>query len=79
MTYSGIITRVERGRHGVTMFIDTEMGPRGVQVDRATWHEILQDSELEQGEALVGWTVEYDPAHGDLEICEPDDADDTDE
>ncbi len=81
MKYAGTITRVQRSRTGVTLIVETEMGLRGIELDRDEWAAIRADFEVSEDEAVVGWSVEYDPAHGDLEIIgpgddEPDDAED---
>lgn len=77
MKYDGSIIRVQHGRDGVTLIIDTPVGMRGVDIDNALWSEILVDFELKDEAAIVGWMVEYDPAHGDLEIIGPAETDET--
>lgn len=71
MTYEGTITRVQRGGGGVTLIVETIMGLRGIALDSATWQAIVTDFGIEQPADMVGWRVEYDPAHGDLEIAGP--------
>lgn len=71
MKYDGTITRVEHGRNGVTLIVDTVMGLRGIELDSATWQAIVADFHVTQPDELAGWRVEYDPAHGDLEIVGP--------
>jgi hypothetical protein len=73
MKYDGTITEVRRSRAGVTLIIETTMGLRGVEFERDLLDEILSDFALTQDADLIGWTVEYDPAHGDLDIITPDD------
>ncbi len=68
MKFSGTIAEVRRGRDGVTVIVDTEMGQRGVEFDRELLDQVLADFELRQPDDLIGWAVEYDPAHGDLDI-----------
>lgn len=71
MKYTGVITRVQRGRADVTLIVQTPIGLRGVALDRALWAQILADFAQPPDAALTGWTVEYDPEHGDLEIIAP--------
>lgn len=71
MKYEGTITRVQRARDGVTLIVETVMGLRGVELDPELWQEIMADFQLGQADDVVGWRVEYDPAHGDLEIIGP--------
>lgn len=71
MKYSGVITQVRRSKNSVTLVIDTAMGLRGVEMDRELWQTIMTDFKLGQADDVVGWEVEYDPAHGDLEIVGP--------
>ncbi len=73
MTYDGIITEVRRSRAGITLIIDTAMGPRGVEFERDLLDHILSDFDLTQADDLIGWSVVYDPTHGDLDIIAPDD------
>lgn len=73
MKFSGTIAEVRRGRDGVTVIVDTEMGLRGVEFDRELLDQVLADFELHHPDELIGWAVEYDPAHGDLDIIAPDD------
>lgn len=73
MKFNGTITRVQRSHDGVMVIIDTDYGPRGVELDRSLWVEILRDFDLSQNDQIVGWAVIYDPAHGDLEVIAPDD------
>lgn len=68
MKTKGIITQVRQGKGSVTLVIETEMGLRGVEMDRALWQEVMADFRLGNADEVVGWEVEYDPAHGDLEI-----------
>lgn len=71
MKYAGTIVRVQHSRADVTLIVKTNMGLRGIELDRDQWAEILRDFKLEKGEGLLGWAVEYDPAYGDLEITAP--------
>lgn len=71
MKYEGTITRVQRARGGVTLIVETVMGLRGVELDNALWQEIVTDFRIGQADDVIGWQVEYDPAHGDLEIIGP--------
>jgi hypothetical protein len=67
MKYAGRIIRVQHG----TLIIDTAMGLRGVELDKELWVQIRADFGLDAPADLIGWAVEYDPAHGDLEIAAP--------
>lgn len=71
MKYAGSIVRIQPSRAEVTLIVETSMGLRGIRLDRDLWAEILRDFKLEKGDDLVGWAVEYDPNHGDLEITSP--------
>lgn len=71
MKMTGTILRIQRSRSEVTLIIETPMGLRGVALDRALWTQILADFSQPADATLGGWTVEYDPAHGDLEIIAP--------
>lgn len=73
MKFHGTITEVRQGRDGITLIIDTEMGLRGVEFERDLFHQVLDDFELKHNDDLIGWPVEYDPGHGDLDIMIPDD------
>ncbi|MCD4684724.1 MAG: hypothetical protein K8S97_02160 [Anaerolineae bacterium] len=76
MKYLGTITQVRGGKSGMTLVIETDMGLRGVEMDRELWRAIMTDFKLGQADDVVGWEVAYDPAHGDLEIVGPSAADD---
>lgn len=71
MKYTGSIVRVQRSRAGVTLIIETPIGLRGVELDRDLWDQILADFSQPSGATLSGWSIEYDPEHGDLEIIPP--------
>ncbi len=71
MKYTGIIIQVKRGRADVTLIVQTPIGLRGVALDRTLWAQILADFAQPPDAALTGWTVEYDPEHGDLEVIAP--------
>ena len=71
MVVNGTISRVEQSRAGITLIIQTGMGLRGVEIDAELWADIARDFELAQPGDMVGWAVEYDSAHGDLEITGP--------
>jgi len=71
MVVNGTISRVEQGRAGITLIIQTGIGLRGVEIDAELWADIARDFELTQPGDMVGWAVEYDPAYGDLEITGP--------
>lgn len=77
MKYTGTIVQVRRARSDVTLIVKTEIGLRGVELDRDLWGQILADFKVEQDEAVIGWSVEYDPAHGDLVVTGPDTAADS--
>jgi hypothetical protein len=67
MKYAGRIIRVQHG----TLIVETALGLRGVELDPELWAEIQADFGLDDPAGLIGWAVEYDPAHGDLEITAP--------
>ena len=71
MKYAGSIVRVQHSRAEVMLIVETSMGLRGIELDRDLWARISRDFKLEKGDDLIGWAVEYDPAHGDLEITSP--------
>lgn len=71
MKYTGVITRIQRGRAEVTLIVQTPIGLRGVALDRALWGQILADFGQPPDARLTGWTVEYDPERGDLEVIAP--------
>mgnify|MGYP001392227681 CR=1 FL=1 len=71
MKFTGTILRVQRSRSAVTLIIETPMGLRGVELDRELWTQILTDFAQPADATLAGWKVEYDPAHGDLDIIAP--------
>ncbi len=71
MKFTGTILRVQRSRSAVTLIIETPMGLRGVELDRELWAQILIDFAQPADATLTGWTVEYDPAHDDLDIIAP--------
>ncbi|GAB4409784.1 MAG: hypothetical protein Kow00106_03400 [Anaerolineae bacterium] len=75
MKITGTILRIQRSRSGVTLIIETPMGLRGVELDRELWAQILTDFAQPDTATLTGWAVEYDPAHGDLDIIAPPDGD----
>jgi hypothetical protein len=68
MKLDGSIIRIQRSRDGVTIIIETPYGQRGIDLDRDLWAAILADFELTGDDQIIGWHVEYDPAHGDLDI-----------
>ncbi len=72
MKYGGKIIRIQHG----TLIVETALGLRGVALDPELWAEIRADFELEDPTDLIGWAVDYDPAHGDLEITAPGDSGD---
>jgi len=71
MKYIGTILRTQRSRSGITLIVETPVGLRGVELDRILWAQILADFSQPADATLSGWTVEYDPEHGDLEIIAP--------
>lgn len=71
MKYAGTIVRIQRSRAGITLIVDTGMGLRGVELDRELWDEITRDFAVTDEKQMIGWDVEYDPAHGDLDIIGP--------
>jgi hypothetical protein len=75
MKHTGTITRIQRSRGGVTLIIDKDYGPRGIELDRDLWSDILEDFDVSRDAELVGWDIEYNPSHGDLTLIAPDDPD----
>lgn len=72
MPYSGTIQRVVRTGSTLTLILETEIGPRGVALERPEWQQLLQQAGADDPQALVGWEVDYDPAHDRLELLDPD-------
>lgn len=56
MKYTGTIVQVQRTRSGVTLIVKTEIGLRGVELDRDLWGQILADFKVEQDEAVIWWS-----------------------
>lgn len=54
------------------------MGLRGIELDGDIWRAVMSDFRLGQAEDVIGWQVEYDPAHGDLDIIGPADENEPD-
>lgn len=80
MKYNGTITRVVVGKGGATIILDTEIGPRGIELERPDWIRLLKRAGQTDPNALVGWEVEYNPGHDDLVLLDPNRAaDDTDD
>lgn len=77
MTYTGTITRIQRSRAGVTLIVDLGYSLRGIELDSEEWAAILDDFGLSSSADITGWSVEYNPANGDLEITGPDDSPDS--
>ena len=48
MKYTGVITRVQRGRADVILIVQTPIGLRGVALDRALWTQISPTSASRQ-------------------------------
>lgn len=71
MKVMGTISRVQRSKSGVTVIVNTDYGLRGIELERELWAEVLADFHVTQDEAVIGWAVEYNPAHGDLEVIGP--------
>lgn len=71
MKVDGTITKVQRSGGALTVIIDTAMGLRGIELERDEWQPMLDDFDLTDPAALVGWAVVYDPAHGDFELVDP--------
>ncbi|NLE49944.1 MAG: hypothetical protein GX613_00940 [Chloroflexi bacterium] len=76
MKYSGTITRVLVTKQGATIILDTEIGPRGIELERPDWLRLLKRAGQTDPDALVGWEVDYDPAHDNLDLLDPDRAED---
>ncbi|MBN1680957.1 MAG: hypothetical protein JW966_11770 [Anaerolineae bacterium] len=72
MKHTGTIRRIQRGPDGIVLIADTNLGPRGITLDRETLEAIAQDAGVNKINALIGWAIEYDPEHGDLELIQPD-------
>ncbi len=71
MRYEGTIVRVQRAGGGMMLIVETPMGLRGVELDRDVWQAVVADFRIGQADDMLGWRVEYDPAHGDLDIIGP--------
>ncbi|NDJ78190.1 MAG: hypothetical protein GYB65_18220 [Chloroflexi bacterium] len=71
MKHTGTVVRVQRNRDGVVLVLETDMGPRGVQLDKAAWLAMCQDFPDGPKTDIIGWPVEYNPATGDLELTVP--------
>lgn len=83
MQYNGTIRRVVTTKTLITLILDTEIGPRGIELERAEWVHLLRRTGESDPQALIGWEVEYDPEHDTLNLIDPDEAaagdgDDTD-
>ncbi|MBI5961607.1 MAG: hypothetical protein HY866_22900 [Chloroflexi bacterium] len=76
MKYEGTIVKVQRARDEVTLVVDIGIGLRGVELDLPFWADVLKDFGQTEDAAAIGWGVEYDPEHGDLEVTGPAPADD---
>jgi len=74
MKYSGTITRVLVSKNGATLILDTEIGPRGIELERPDWLRLLRRAGQTDPQALVGWEVDYDPAHDILDLLDPNQA-----
>ena len=74
MKYSGAIKRVLVSKNGATLILDTEIGPRGIELERPDWLRLLRRAGQTDPEALVGWEVDYDPAHEILDLLDPNQA-----
>jgi hypothetical protein len=80
MKYNGTITRVVVGKGGATIILDTEIGPRGIELERPDWIRLMKRAGQTDPNALVGWEVEYNPGHDDLVLLDPNRAaDETDD
>lgn len=71
MTYNGTITRVLVSKSGATIILDTEIGPRGIELERPDWLSLLDRAGQTDPQALIGWEVEYDPENDDLDLLDP--------
>lgn len=74
MKYSGTIRRVVTTKSLTTLILDTEIGPRGIELERAEWVHLLRRAGESDSQALVGWEVEYDPEHDLLNLIDPGEA-----
>ncbi len=73
MQYTGTVTRIIRSRSDITLIVDTEYGPRGIELDSDLWATILADAGLEPTATITGWSITYDTGTGDLEVTQPGD------
>lgn len=76
MKYGGTIQRVLTTKTITTLILETEIGPRGIELARHDWLHLLRRAGQTEPQALVGWDVEYDPEHDSLDLVDPDETDD---
>lgn len=80
MKYNGTVRQVMTTKNQATLILDTEIGLRGIELERAEWVHLLRRTGETDPQALTGWAVEYDPGNGDLELLDPNRAaDETDD
>ncbi|HEX3050290.1 MAG TPA: hypothetical protein VHP83_06530 [Aggregatilineaceae bacterium] len=73
MQYAGMVARIIKSRSEITLIVDTEYGPRGIELDSDLWTAILTDAGLEPTATITGWRITYDTDTGDLEVFQPED------
>jgi len=73
MKYTGTITRIQASRESVTLIVDIGYGHRAIELDKDVWAEVVNDFGLSKDTDIVGWSVDYDPGSGDLELVGPED------
>lgn len=74
MKYNGTVRQVVTAKNLATLILDTEIGPRGIELERAEWVHLLRRTGETDPQALTGWAVEYDPEHDILNLIDPDEA-----
>ncbi len=72
MKFNGTVRQVVTTKNLATLILDTEIGPRGIELERAEWVHLLRRTGATDPQALIGWAVEYDPEHDILNLIDPD-------
>lgn len=74
MKYNGTVRQVMTTKNQATLILDTEIGLRGIELERAEWVHLLRRTGETDPQALTGWAVEYDPEHDILNLIDPGEA-----
>lgn len=74
MKFNGTVRQVVTTKNLATLILDTEIGPRGIELERAEWVHLLRRTGETDPQALTGWAVEYDPEHDILNLIDPGEA-----